>query len=228
MAVAAPVATAVAGWLGTGTVATVTAAVVGAAAQGAVYGAVIGAATSAVSGNNIFEGALKGAAMGGVAGGLVSLGGMALQAAGQGTWATAAARQPGITAGGGTKVPQTRGLLQTPGGAPGPYNPATGQPIPATTPPAPTPKPPMSPERAQIYAGIGSGAAQGVAQVGGAMIAEKAGEERLEQEEEARRRRIEGNVPGDFEQRMVNIQLPELWTRYKQPLGLLEKGRAAA
>ena len=191
------------------------AAVGGAIAAGAVTGAVIGAASSALTGGDILDGALKGALMGGISAGVISAGSMAFSAVsgssmGMGTAAeqlssfgtTMPNVDPSVGVGVGATIQPAPGVYTTEPVQPGMLN--TGQVPPVAA---------MSPEKAQIYSGIGQGVAGGIVKVGAAMMETESAEAMGEQSRANEAAAVAANQPGDFEARIANITLPDRWNQ---------------
>lgn len=218
------------------------------AVVGAVIGAAIGGGAAALTGGDIGKGALMGALGGAVSGGVAGY----VQGTSAGAGASGAAAGPALDGSGAAidaamgehgyaysaadlppiseTAPKT-GLLSSAGGA----APQAAPPAAGTVPAAGSS---MSPEKAQIYAGIGKGLFEGVGKVGAAMIEGKSEEKRFERELEAERERIARNQPGTWERRVLNISVPQRWenafaslTKYSAPLyenkGLLNTEVAA-
>jgi len=223
---------AVGGWLAAATGSAVVGAIGAAVVEGAIVGAVIGAGTAAVTGEDILQGALKGAAVGGIASGVLSAGSMALSWASGGSIGTSAAGQlaaKGIDAATGAKIAtdasaKTPGLLQTADSAanPGIFAPGTAPEVGKKAVEETAKKGGMfsglSDSQAKVAAGVGEGLSMGLATVGGSMIQGKQAEEAARAQAKEEEARVNRNLPGEFEQRIVNITLPEHWKKYEDPL----------
>ena len=237
-------------WVGgsAGTAA-VAGAVAGAVVKGAIIGAVIGGATAAATGQDIFQGALKGAAIAGITAGVFSIGSMAAasvtggsaaggigtSAAGQlGNLGVAAYAPAGVTSA-GAAVPAGLGEVM----------PTAGELVSAGAPGVPSAAPiaagqevvkkgilsSMSPEAAQIAAGVGQGLATGVGNVGAAIVQEDAAEKQAQRVKDEEREKRERNASGDWQKIKLDFNPPDSWKKYltyleprRTQAGLLSKG----
>ncbi|MBC8438993.1 MAG: hypothetical protein H8D87_04840 [Deltaproteobacteria bacterium] len=204
----------------------------GAVAAGIVTGAVIGAATAAITGGNILKGALMGAVVGGVSAGVVSgLGG----AAGAGTAAgNTAGLVPGDAMYGAAaagKIAPATGILATPtldvnpsvSGGPNVLTSAPAAPTAQATPAAPVVQQPggswfsklwngMSPE---VQAGVVKGGAEGLMKLGASMMESSSKKDLAEwQAREEDRKKASNKVSVDYEKKVANATIPQLWKNY--------------
>jgi len=225
MAVAAPVSAYLvsAGWGATA------AAVGGSVVQGIVIGAAVGAATAAIKDEDIGEGALKGAIIGGVSAGLFTGAEIALTSAtgesilaARGIDFAAGAVSTDVPAMATTTAPSAGdsavGLLSS-------TSPSSPGAVTAATPA----KKGLDPGTTQIIAGTLGGLAEGY-------MASEDAENAVRAKEDADRRRVAENMPGEllttqFEN--IKIRMPERWKaglkKYSRPLtgGLLKTGVTA-
>jgi len=201
---------------------TAVAAVAGAVIQGAIIGAVVGAATSLITGGNILKGALMGALVGGIGGGLISGLGMA-------TNISSAANQlsnlgVGIESTASSAMgPVENTVTDFSFGSSGPDLGTFGAGVTPTVPVVPKETTGflsgMSDDtKGKLLAGVGEGAAKGA---GSYLAAKETGESEMGLLEYQRENYLEdkaSNMPGDFEARVANIQIPDWWAQRVEPL----------
>jgi len=204
-------------------------ALAGSVVAGIVTGAVIGAATAAITGGNILKGALMGGIVGGISAGI--LGGMGSPAVGSGVVdpGGAAALSPGnamatpvVT----SEVAPATGLLNAESAHVSSLDPSNLANLNATsqlaqsaaTQPGQTGSwfskiwEGMSPE---VRAGVVRGGANALSKVGAQMMENSASKDLAEWEaREADRKKASNKVSTDYEQKVANVTIPQLWKNF--------------